>query len=483
MISVWSNQEIVSILGQLDQRRLPFSRYTLFREDGSCSQLGSGSFAVVYDAMDRSRKKACAIKVMGFGEKYVEPEEFDRTMTDQKLLSRLNGNVVRIYDHAQLFVWLDEHDRVLRAEPYSAAAAQEDSGNRILLQFAVMEKLIPVLSGGRYGAPEVTPRNLVEGDENEVLRLGMQIGNALSALHGANMLHRDIKLENIFYDSVRNSYKLGDFGIAKTTQNGLASTVAFTKGYGAPEIVGTLEDRYDCTADIYSLGMVLFVLLNGLRFPGSDRYRVNASAQYCPGYVLPDPIHGSEGFARVISAMCSFSPDERPQSMKEVLADFNRLGLTPVQQNRDIHLGTMVAVSAVFLLSGAGMFLVSAKFPESTGFLQGVPWLPPLLISLGIAFIGQTSSLRSTFDRGGRRNLSGSLWVMMLLLYVELILLEMIFRFLPMSDRLPELITVTIAGLVRRYQAGKIGLGGLLVCGLWMLRERWQMKNGREYRP
>ena len=105
--------------------------------------------------------------------------------------------------------------------------------------------------------------------------MAYDIGLALKEAHLKNIIHRDIKLENIFYSDSDHRYKLGDFGISCITDDGMASTVAFTKGYGAPEVVGTLEDKYDCTADIYSFGMTLYVLINKLRFPSSKNYHPN----------------------------------------------------------------------------------------------------------------------------------------------------------------------------------------------------------------
>ena len=78
MISEWTKQEISSILLQLEQRGLPFSQYTFCKENDRCKVLGSGSFALVFDAEDRKGQNRFCIKVMGFGEKRIDPEEFRR---------------------------------------------------------------------------------------------------------------------------------------------------------------------------------------------------------------------------------------------------------------------------------------------------------------------------------------------------------------------------------------------------------------------
>ena len=137
-----------------------------------------------------------------------------------------------------------------------------------------------------------SPEELQAFDEEEIINLSYQIGEALKVAHSKKLLHRDIKLENVFYDSKSQKYKLGDFGIARMTDDGMASTTAFTRGYGAPEVVSTLDDRYDNTSDLYSFGMMIYVLMNRLRFPESQNYHVNISVQYAPGYRVPRPETG-----------------------------------------------------------------------------------------------------------------------------------------------------------------------------------------------
>lgn len=481
MISVWTKQEISSVLLQLEQRNLPFPGYTFCRENDQCRLLGSGSFALVFDAADKAGRNRCCIKVVGFGDRRVDPEEFRRTMDAQKLMSIQCANVVRIYGYTQLYVRLDEENRVVAAEPVSEGVQQEDC---LLLQFALMEKLVPVLTAGNDRRPVLSPQNLAEGDEKEVLRLGEQMVKALTALHGSKILHRDIKLENIFYDPRYRRYKLGDFGIAKATRDGLASTVAFTKGYGAPEIVGMPEDRYDCTADIYSLGMVLFVLLNELRFPASDRYHVNPAAQYCRGYVLPAPAFGSEAMAQMIRKMCAYNPDDRPQSIKEVSIQMDRLGFTPAMRSRVEEGNAVALLGAVLLALGAGILFLLANYPESRAFFDTVPWLSPLLLSLGGVFLcqGMISVKNQLLPASVRERNSNLLWGLIVALYGCLILVAK----LPIrsSGSISDFFSVTVPAVVRQLQGDKVGIFGLAVCGLWWLRDRTRMgRRNREEPP
>lgn len=101
---------------------------------------------------------------------------------------------------------------------------------------------------------------------DEVLNLGIQILNALEVCHKNHIIHRDIKEDNIFLDA-NGDFKLGDFGVAKVFRdNGLIASVKGTSGYMAPEILKH-SGEYDETVDLYSLGMVLYRLLNHMRSP------------------------------------------------------------------------------------------------------------------------------------------------------------------------------------------------------------------------
>ena len=187
------------------------------------------------------------------------------------------------------------------------------------MQFVLTEKLDELITKDRFAKVRLLKEEL--GTEDEVLEFAFEIGQALAAVHTNMCLHRDIKIENIFWDNSEQIYKLGDFGIAKWADDGNAETIVYTDGYGAPEIERRLYDSYNATADIYSLGITLYLLLNELKFPGSEGYYSIVEVQYNPEFVFPAPLHASEDMARVIRKMCSFYPEERYQTMNEVLAE------------------------------------------------------------------------------------------------------------------------------------------------------------------
>lgn len=105
----------------------------------------------------------------------------------------------------------------------------------------------------------------------EVFDCGQQILDALEVCHKNHIIHRDVKEDNIFL-AANGVYKLGDFGVAKIHScNNLASSMKGTAEYMAPEVLRHTEE-YDETVDIYSLGIVLYRLMNHMRSPFLPTY-------------------------------------------------------------------------------------------------------------------------------------------------------------------------------------------------------------------
>ena len=227
---------------------------------------------------------------------------------------------MRILETKELLLAFDGQGSLTEIKD-AAKEAWEEDGNSLHLQFVLMEKLDELIEKDRFGKARLLREEL--NTESGVLKLAFEIGQALALTHNNKCLHRDIKIENIFWDSSEQVYKLGDFGIAKWAEDGNAETVVYTDGYGAPEIERRLYDSYNATADIYSLGITLYLLLNDLRFPGSDGYYPKVEVQYDPEFVFPAPVHASETMARVLRKMCSFYPEDRYPSMNEVLMELS----------------------------------------------------------------------------------------------------------------------------------------------------------------
>ena len=162
--------------------------------------------------------------------------------------------------------------------------------------------------------------------QEEVLKIGRDICNALVLCHHKEFYHRDIKPENIFYNKDGN-YKLGDFGISKimsATPGAKSSTRAYTEEYAAPE---QIFGRYDNRVDIYSLGLVLYELSNNglLPFASSPYIAEIETQERLIGKPISAPKNASKAFADVILKACAHNPDDRYQTAEEFLAELNYL--------------------------------------------------------------------------------------------------------------------------------------------------------------
>lgn len=113
-MNLWTNEEIEKILVQLDQRKLPFEKYTCVKNQSSLQLLGRGGSANVYEAEDRKfHKEKFAIKVIGFRKQNSDSDFFLQSVKAQKELSSLNKDILKIYKYIELWVALDEYDNVL----------------------------------------------------------------------------------------------------------------------------------------------------------------------------------------------------------------------------------------------------------------------------------------------------------------------------------------------------------------------------------
>lgn len=148
--------------------------------------------------------------------------------------------------------------------------------------------------------------------QNDVIRLGTDICSALSAFRSAGIVHHEIKPENIYVDRQGN-FKLGDFGVCK----GRFGEDKIVSSYIAPELYGT--GAIDISSDIYSLGILIYKLLNNNRLPFLPQYpapvsvadRELAFERRMRGDLFPAPSNSTPGLANVIYKATALHAHER----------------------------------------------------------------------------------------------------------------------------------------------------------------------------
>lgn len=313
--------------------------------------IGEGAYGTVYEAVRSDGGKA-AVKVIpvpyGENEYTLFNEEPDfaqevvrKCLEEVRLMQSLSfcENIVRIYD----------------------SAVEEDEEDEVHTIFIRMELLQTLAS--------FFPEDVA--DERNVVRMGMDISNALRSCHAAGILHRDIKPENILV-SDSGVFKLSDFGLARTLLNGQTEmTMAGTLYYMAPEV--QQDGRYDERADIYSLGLVMYRLLNRRKLPflNTDKKLVTLSEREkaferrMSGENLPFPADASAACADIILKACRFRKEDRYESAEAFHAALEQLWEAENAENTESRSGGSSA--ALFFESGktAGDGSVGKQFEGS----------------------------------------------------------------------------------------------------------------------
>ena len=232
-------------------------------------------------------------------------------MTQDDVTDYFKEFVDEILHEIKIMVSLKEHPNIVTYEDHCVTTHEEGIGWDILIK---MELLTP-LQEWQMDHPM---------NEKEIVRLGCEISSALSYAADHDLIHRDVKPENIFVDSF-GKFKLGDFGIARTiekTTGGLSKKG--TESYMAPEVY--LGKKYNAQVDIYSLGVVLYRFLNNNRLPFyppitekitySDRE--SALMKRIQGLPIPEPVNGSAELKTVVLKACEYLPENRYASMSEL---------------------------------------------------------------------------------------------------------------------------------------------------------------------
>lgn len=276
--------------------------------------LGKGSFGVVYKAVrrDYNVESYAAIKVISIPADSSEVDSLRSEGLDMNATKTyLQGIVNDFVSEIQLMESLKGVQNIVSVEDYKVVEKPNEIGWNIYIR---MELLMPFNS-------YICDKKLTE---REIIKLGCDICTALEICAKCNVIHRDIKPENIFINDF-GDFKLGDFGIARKLENmtgGLSQKGTFN--YMAPEVAKSNE--YDERVDIYSLGIVLYRLLNGNRLPFlntekqllNPNERRNAVDRRIRGEELPAPCEATPAMADLILRACAYNPDRRFASAVEM---------------------------------------------------------------------------------------------------------------------------------------------------------------------
>lgn len=214
---------------------------------------------------------------------------------------------------------LKGHSNIVSYEDHDIIQHEDGMGWDILIRMELLTPITKLLKDNHVFSCE------------EVIRLGIDLCHALELCQRYGIIHRDIKPANIFL-SAADDFKLGDFGVARVTN---AATAGYTRvgtlNYMAPEIFA--GQPYSSNVDIYSLGLVMYQLLNANRMPFYPPYpetityaaQERAHARRLGGEKLPAPANAPEHLAKIVLRACAPNPADRYQTAAQMRQELEAL--------------------------------------------------------------------------------------------------------------------------------------------------------------
>ena len=252
-------------------------------------RIGSGGMADVYKGRDHKLNRFVAVKVLK--REFREDELFVKKFQSeaQSAAGLIHPNIVNVYD------------------------VGEDRG----LYFIVMELVEGItLKDYIQKKGRLTPK--------EVISITLQVCAGIEAAHSHQIVHRDIKPQNIII-SREGKVKVTDFGIAKATSSNTISTNAMgSVHYTSPE--QARGGFSDAKSDIYSLGITMYEMITGeLPFDGDSTVSIALKhlqeEMIAPSEYVPDIPYSLE---QIILKCTQKSPNRRYANVNQLMLDLRR---------------------------------------------------------------------------------------------------------------------------------------------------------------
>jgi eukaryotic-like serine/threonine-protein kinase len=278
------------------------------------ARLGHGGMGVVYRATDTHLDRPVAIKLLQ-ADAVANPDRKRRFVQEARAASALNHpNIVHIYD-------IDRSDGI----------------DFIAMEYVTGQTLADRLASGPL-------------PHADVLRIGLQVADALVRAHDAGIIHRDLKPANVMVTE-DGLVKLLDFGLAKLTEPGESAADAETRSLLTHDgvVVGTAAYMspeqaagrpVDARSDIFSFGSMLYEMVTGQRpFRGDTAMSTLGAIMHVDPTPPSQTIEGIPAeLDQVITRCLQKDPASRFQTMAEV-----RHALT--QPREDVRTGAVPAVT------------------------------------------------------------------------------------------------------------------------------------------
>lgn len=244
-------------------------------------KIGRGAQAQVYLARDQVLDRPVAIKVLNESDAE-DDTALDRFLREARLAARVHHvGCLAIYDFGQ------ERGLTFMAMEYFRGRTLKD-----LVKRGPMDPYL-------------------------VVRIARDVASALSAVHAAGIVHRDVKPTNVMVDRTAN-VRLTDFGVARTTKDDSANGMMVgTMKYMAPEQARGKDA--DHRADIFSLGVVMYEMIAG-KPPFGGTLDALIARVTKPPPKIPDDIEAPKHVAEIIDRCMARDPSERYDDVQELVS-------------------------------------------------------------------------------------------------------------------------------------------------------------------
>ena len=284
-------------------------------------KIGEGSFGKVYKAQRTERGKSfySAIKIINIPGSQSELNSVrSETGDDQAARQYFQNLVEECIQEISTMEYFRGNSYIVSVEDFKVMEYLDAIGWEISIRMEYLTSFMDCCAEKQL-------------TENEVIQLGLDLSKALEYCRKLNIIHRDIKPENIFVSRF-GDFKLGDFGIARELERTMSGfSKKGTYSYMAPEMYK--GEKYDSGVDIYSLGIVLYKLMNHNRLPFMNlekqfityRDKENALTRRMSGEQMEPPAEAGRLFAQIILKACAFDPAKRYQTPEEFYRDLDDL--------------------------------------------------------------------------------------------------------------------------------------------------------------
>lgn len=338
--------------------------------------LGSGSSGVVYSIYHGELEAALKVipiprdevELNSLMRQYGSEDRVRKELIDKYNLAREEIDIMKKLWGESHLVCFEDHYIVDRTDTF---------GWDVLIR---MEKLVRI---DHFLREDMLKKFGYKRDSELILRIWDDLLQGLQVCQHQNIVHLDIKPENIFYAPGGDHFKLGDFGVAVKSIGGqkvMESMIVGTEEYMAPEVRKGAGG--DTRSDIYSLALVIYQFFNNDRLPFmpsgtyTEEDRRRAIDKRLSGERVPRIKGVSAGTMELLNRCLEHEPGNRYQTVEEVKRDLRKIVYGEETRSSSKTLPILAAVASLGL---AGVLILLGVTATRGGDEQPVPTEVPAI--------------------------------------------------------------------------------------------------------